>query len=75
MSSQGLLRGFWKEGRGRWEGSWGFADVKRIVHTPSLPSLRGSRDLYKVEGLHPRFLAIIPAYPGQLLSQLGFGFF
>ena len=46
-----------------------------IVHAPSLPPLRVSRDPYKVEGLCPRFLAVVPAYLGQLLSQLDLDFF
>jgi len=46
-----------------------------IVHAPSMPSLRVRRDPYKVEGLHPRFLAVVSAYLGQLFNQLDLGFF
>ena len=56
-------------------GSWGFVNVKMIVHTPSLPPLRGNKDPCKVEGLHPRFLAVVSTYLSQLLSQLNLGFF
>ena len=46
-----------------------------IVHTPSLPPLQGNKDPCKVEGLHPRFLAVVPTYLSQLLSQPNLGFF
>ena len=64
LSNQGLLKGFWSKGKRRWEGNWDFADVRKVVNTPSLPPFRGSRDPCKVEGLHLYLFAVILAYLG-----------
>ena len=75
MSSQGLLRRSWSKGKGRWECSWDFTDVRRVINTASLPPLQGSRDPYKVKGLYPYLIVVIHAYLDQLLSQPNLDFF
>jgi len=67
LGGEGLSRGRENRSKGRREIRWNFLDVFRIKHVLRKSSLRGSRDSYLVELLHPHLFAEVSTHLHQLL--------